>query len=149
MTGAGIHVLDALVSVAGPVAEVYAKAAVRRAYPDALDTVTVALQFANGVSGTLATVRSSTFYWRLHVFGEHGSLEAVGENELVVRLKGRRPETLRFDPVDTLLAEFEAFADAIAGVAPYIASTDEMVHTVAAFEAIIGSMASGAPVRVG
>lgn len=148
MTGAGIHVLDALVSVAGPVGEVYAKAAVRRPYPDALDTVSVVLQFASGVTGTLATVRSSTFYWRLHVFGEAGSAEAVGENGLVLRVKGRKPETLHFDPVDTLLAEFDAFADAAAGVAPYITSTDEMIHTVAALEAIVASIGIGQPIRV-
>jgi predicted dehydrogenase len=146
MTGAGIHVLDALISIAGPVHTVYAQALVHKPQPDPLDTVTAVLRFRNEVSGVLATVRSSAFYWRVHVFGDAGSLEALGENQLVVRRKGREPETLTYDPVDSLLAQFDAYADAVAGRAPYVTTTEEMLATVAAFEAVIASLGSGAPV---
>lgn len=149
MTGAGIHVLDALISLAGPVRTAYAQVISRKAQPDPLDTVTVVLRFANDVSGVLATVRSSPFYWRIHVFGSKGSLEALGENEVVLRIQGREPQTFRFDPVDSLLAEFDAYADAVAGERPYIATPEEMVATVSAFEAIIESMETVRPVQIG
>lgn len=149
MTGAGIHVLDALVSLAGPVRTVYAQVISRKAQPDPLDTVTVVLRFANDVSGVLATVRSSPFYWRMHVFGSQGSLEALGENEVVLRVQGREPQIFRFDPVDSLLAEFDAYADAVAGERPYVATPEEMMATVSAFEAIVESMETGRPVQVG
>lgn len=148
MTGAGIHVLDALVSIAGPVRTAYAHAVLRKPAPDPLDTVTALLTFRNDVSGVLATVRSSAFYWRVHVFGDAGSIEALGENQVVVRRKGSEPETLTYDGVDSLLAEFDAYADAVAGRAPYIASTHEMLGTVAAFEAIIASIGRCAAVEV-
>jgi predicted dehydrogenase len=148
MTGAGIHVLDALISVAGPVQRAYAQTVLHKPQPDPLDSVTAVLRFRNEVSGVLATVRSSAFFWRLHVFGDAGSIEAVGENQVVVRLKDRKPETLAYDPVDSLLAEFDAYADAVAGRAPYITSTDEMLDTVAAFEAIVRSIHSGLPVTL-
>lgn len=143
MTGAGLHALDALVSVAGPVRSAYAQAVLRKPQPDPLDTVSAVLRFRNDVTGTLSTVRSSAFYWRLHVFGDQGSIEAVGENQVVVRRVGRPPETHTYDAVDSLLAEFDAYADAVAGIAPYVTSTDEMLATVAAFEAIIASIHSG------
>lgn len=148
MTGAGIHVLDALVSIAGPVRSAYAQAVSRKPQPDPLDTATALLRFRNDVSGVLSTVRSSAFYWRVHVFGDAGSVEALGENQVVVRRKGREPETLTYDPVDSLLAEFDAYADAVAGRSPYITTTAEMLDTVAAFEAVIASIDSGLPVAV-
>ncbi|MGE5524519.1 MAG: Gfo/Idh/MocA family protein [Rhodospirillaceae bacterium] len=146
MTGAGIHVLDALVSIAGPVHSAYAQTVLRKPQPDPLDTATAVLRFRNDVSGVLATVRSSTFYWRIHVFGDCGSIEALGENQVIVRRKGCDPETVTYQGVDSLLAELDAYADAVSGRAPYITTTDEMLNTVAAFEAIVSSIDSGAPV---
>jgi len=148
MTGAGIHVLDALISVAGSVEKAYAQTVLRKPQPDPLDAVTAVLRFRNEVSGVLATVRSSAFFWRVHVFGDAGSVEALGENQVVVRLKDREPETLTYEPVDSLLAEFDAYADAVAGRAPYIRSTDEMLATVGAFEAIVASIDTGLPVTL-
>ena len=148
MTGAGIHVLDALVSVAGPARSVFAQAVLRKPQPDPLDTASAVFTFENEVTGTLATIRSSAFYWRLHVFGDEGSVEAIGENQVVVRRRGRDPEMRSYEPVDSLLAEFDAYADAVAGHAPYVASTEEMLNTVAAFEATIASIESGKPVSL-
>ena len=148
MTGAGLHVLDALVSVAGPVQSVYAQAVLRKPQPNPLDTVSAVLRFRNGVSGALSTVRSSTFYWRVHVFGDRGSIEALGENQVVVRRQGCEPETATYSSVDSLLAEFDAYADAVAGRAPYVTPIEDMLDTVAAFEAIVDSVDSGKPVSV-
>ena len=69
LTGAGLHVLDAFVSLLGPVRRVYAQFHPREQGPPPLDTATMTLDFANGVTGTLATVRATPFYWRVHVFG--------------------------------------------------------------------------------
>ena len=44
--------------------------------------------------------------------------------------------------VDSVRANLEAFADAVAGTAPYPIGTDEMVEVVAAFEAIALAAAS-------
>lgn len=149
MTGSGIHVLDALVTLAGPVRRVHAQLIRRKPQPDPLDTVSVMFEFENRISGTLAAVRATPFYWRVHVFGDQGSAEALGENELVLHKSGAKPQSTRFEPVDSLRAEFEAFADAVAGRAPYPISTAHMINTVAAFEAVIRSIETRATVTLG
>jgi predicted dehydrogenase len=148
MTGTGIHILDAFVNACGPVAEVQAQFIATKPSPDPRDTVAVLFRFANGVSGTLGAVRASPFYWRVHVFGDEGSVEALGETQLVVRTRGGRTETRELPPRDSLLAEFEAFADAVEGRAPYPITPSEMVDTIGAFEAITRSIAHGKPVNV-
>ena len=148
MTGAGLHILDALINLAGPVRWVHGRLVTRKPQPDPHDSVSVMFEFESGISGMLATVRASPFVWRVHVFGRKGSVEAVGENDLVVRLTGAKPKTQSFEPVDALRAEFEAFADAVAGRAPYPIATSQMIDTVAAFEAVITSIESGGPVRL-
>ncbi len=148
MTGSGIHVLDALVSLTGPARRVRAQVLRRKPSPDPLDTVTVMFEFANGVSGTLGAVRATPFYWRVHVFGSHGSAEVLGENDLVLRMSGKPPEHLTFEAGESLRAEFDAFADAVAGRAPYPIPHAQMIDTVAAFEAIIRAIDTGATVEV-
>lgn len=149
MTGSGIHVLDAVVNLGGPVRSAHAQLVSRKPQPDPLDTVSVLFEFENRVSGTLAAVRATPFYWRVHVFGDRGSAEALGENDLVLHMAGVKPRSAHFEPVDSLAAEFEAFADAVAGRAPYPIPTSHMVNTVAAFEAVIQSIEAKATVFLG
>ncbi len=148
MTGPGIHILDALISLMGPVRRVEAQLVARKPAPDPHDTVSALLEFANRASGTFATVRATPFYWRVHVFGRNGSAEALGETNLVVRRPGAEPQTSRFAPVDTLRAELEAFADAAEGRAPFPITPAEMIDTVAAFEAVIRSIETKAAVTI-
>ena len=145
LTGSGIHVLDALVSYAGPARRVHAQVLSLQPQPNPLDTITVMFEFERAgqrMSGTLAAIRSTPFYWRIHVFGSEGSAEALGENELVVRLNGQAPQRMTYEPVDSLAAEFEAFADAVDGRAVYPISGDEMIATIVAFEAVVASVQS-------
>jgi acid phosphatase class B len=94
-------------------------------------------EFESGMSGTMATIRSTPFYWRIHVFGEQGSAEALSENELVIRLKGQSPLKTTYDNVDTLLLEIEEFVAAVEGKKPFHVSYSEMLATVDAFERIV------------
>jgi len=149
MTGTGIHLLDAFSALAGPAREINAQLLTTRPAPDPLDTVAVLFKFENGMSGFLGAVRATPIYWRVHVFGDAGSAEALGETELVLRMKGAKPERSTFEPIDSLRAELEAFADAAAGRAAYPITPQEMVETIAAFEATIRSLENGGPVRIG
>lgn len=149
MTGTGVHLLDAFTSIAGPAAEINARLTTFRKGPDPRDTVSAMFRFANNMSGFLGAVRSSPVYWRVHVFGDEGSAEALGESEIIVRTKGGKVERREFEKIDSLRAEFDAFADAVEGRAPYPIPPDEMVNTVAAFEGIVTSIDSGAPARIG
>jgi predicted dehydrogenase len=147
MTGTGIHILDAFVNAAGPVDEVHAQFISTKPSPDPRDTISVLFRFENGISGLLGAVRASPFYWRVHVFGDEGSAEALGETQVVVRSRGGKTQVRDFPARDSLLAEFDAFADAVEGRAPYPITPAEMVNTIGAFEAITRSLESSAPVR--
>ena len=87
-------------------------------------------------------------YWRVHLFGDVASAEALGETQVVVRSRGGKVEVRDFPKVDSLRAELDAFADAVSGRVSYPIKPQEMVDVVAAFEAIIRSMETGKPVAV-
>lgn len=149
MTGTGVHVLDAFTNLAGPARRVAAtQLLVTKPAPNPLDSLSAMLEFANGMSGLLATVRVSPRFWRIHLFGERGNVETWGDNagdtDIVLRLAGgAKPERVTVAEVDTLRAELEAFAEAASGGAPYPAPPAEMLATVAVFEAIVRSVAAG------
>lgn len=144
MTGTGIHILDAFANIAGPAEKITAQFIAHREGADPRDTVSVLFKFKNGISGFLGAVRASPLYFRIHVFGDEGSVEALDETRTIIRRKGGKTEVKDFPKIDSILAEIDAFADAVAGVAPYPISTDEMVNTIASFEAIIKSIKSDA-----
>jgi predicted dehydrogenase len=147
LTGAGLHILDAFVSMLGPVRRVYAQLNSREAGPPAIDTAMVMLDFVSGVTGTLATVRATPFYWRVHVFGTRGSAEVLDEGTLVLRMSGNKPERIVYPAIDVLRAELDAFVDAIQGKRPFPVPEAEVLSTLGAFEAALQSMASGIPVE--
>jgi predicted dehydrogenase len=146
LTGAGLHVLDAFVSMLGPVRRVYAQLHSREQGPPPLDTATVLLEFASGITGTLATVRATPLYWRVHVFGTRGSAEVLDEQTLVLRKPGRNPPQMTYPAIDVLRAELDAFADAIENKAPFPVPEADVLATLSAFEAALQSMKSGAAV---
>jgi predicted dehydrogenase len=148
LTGTGIHVLDSFVHIAGPVRRVAAQLFSHKPAPDPLDTLSVLLQFDSGIGGMLAAVRSTPAFWRVHVFGREASAEVLGRTELILRRSGKDPEHRRFEPVDSVRVNLEAFADAVAGRVPYPIPPREIVDVVAAFEAIVKSAGSnGQPVE--
>jgi predicted dehydrogenase len=144
MTGAGLHVLDAMVGLAGPVRRVQAQLLERKPPPAPQDSVSALLEFESGASGLLATVRATPFYWRVHAFGTKGNAEMLGETELVLRMTGKAPQRLQLEAVDPLRAELEAFADAVEKRAPFPVAPAQMLQTVAAFEAVIRALETGA-----
>ena len=148
MTGTGIHILDAFASIAGAASEVRAQFISHEAGHDPRDTISVLFRFANRMSGFLGAVRASPVYWRVHVFGDAGSAEALGETQVVVRLRESKVEVREFPRIDSLRAEMDAFADAAAGRRPYPITPAEMINTIAAFEAIIRSIEAGASVAI-
>jgi predicted dehydrogenase len=146
LTGAGLHVLDAFISMLGPARRVYAQRHSRQQGPPPLDTATVLLEFSSGITGTLATVRATPLYWRVHVFGTQGSAEVLDEQTLVLRKSGGEPARKTYPTIGVLRAELDAFADAIENKAPFPVPEADVLATLAAFEAALQSMTSGVSV---
>src|SRR5688572_28156166 len=148
LTATGIHILDAFVWLVGPVRTAYAHVVSHPPAPAPVDTLSVFFEFANRVSGVLCGVRTTPQYWRVHVFGADGSAEATGPTELILRKTDAQPVRFAFEPVDTLRLELEAFADAVSGRTPYPITPRQMIDGIAALEATIESIESGAKVGV-
>jgi predicted dehydrogenase len=146
MTGAGLHVLDAFVSLAGPIVKVDARVYSQKAPPDPRDAAAALVQFKSGATGLLATVRAAPMFWRIHVFGTKGSAEARDETSLTVALIGGMTETKVHPAADSLGVLLEAFAETIEAGKPFPVTTAEMLDVVGAFEAMIRSIAEGKPV---
>jgi predicted dehydrogenase len=146
LTGAGLHVLDAFVSLLGPLRRINAQLSSRERGPPPLDTAVLMMDFVSGVTGTLSTIRATPFYWRVHVFGTNGSAEVLDETTLIQRMSGSKPKQHSLSAIDVLRAELDAFADAVERKHPYPVAEAEVLATLSAFEAALASMKSQNPV---
>jgi predicted dehydrogenase len=149
LTGAGLHVLDAFVSLLGPVRRVYARLNSREQGPPPLDTAMLAMDFISGATGTLATVRATPLYWRVHVFGTQGSAEVLDEGTMILRMSGASARQIVYPAIDVLRAELDAFAEAIDTKRAFPVPEADVLATLTAFEAALRSMQSGQPVDCG
>jgi predicted dehydrogenase len=159
MTALGVHNLDAMIHLFGPIEEVYATSRRRAVAYDADDTTDVMLGFANGMSGNLFCSLVTAVSYRLAAFGTKGCAELVTP-ELDFRFTqtpaamptGRHsqlvPEVIEHRGFNAIRAELEAFAAAIEGGPAYPIPAEEVLHGVAAFEAIIRSASTRQAVKV-
>ena len=150
MTAMGIHIVDAMIHLLGPIASTRCHSHRLVLDVDMDDTTSMLFRFRNGASGYLATLTATPRCWRIQVFGTKGWAEMRGFDLLDVCMKDDVVETRRYSPLDIERAELEAFARAAAGGPAYPVPGDEAVHGVAVLEAVIASAAAdGAIVAVG
>ena len=124
MTGRGVHVVDAMLYLAGAIDQVYAQS-FRLAQDFGVDdTTSMLFRFTSGATGYLGTVIASAETWRMHVFGSKGWVE-VGDVEHLTTWQMKvclldsanitvkqKPRLMTFDTVSTERAELEHFARA-------------------------------------
>ena len=148
MTGMGIHLTDYFIALFGPVSTVQALTANRVLDWETGDVVTVQLKFKAGMTATLSAVLYTPHFIRLHVFGSDAWVEVRNDThpdtpggvaELVLARTGEPHKIERYDWSDTVVENLEAFADAIAKVAPYPYTHEELVHNIEVLEAITQS----------
>jgi predicted dehydrogenase len=107
-------------------------------------------RFARPMSAVLCGVRPTPLFWRLHVFGRDGSVEAIGDREVVIRLSGQPIRRLDLQPVNGMRLQMEAFAAAVAARAQPAAwpiPPGEMLGTIAVVEAVAQSLRDDTPVQ--
>jgi predicted dehydrogenase len=159
MTASGVHNLDAMIHLFGRIDEVYAMSLRRAVAYDAEDTTSVMFGFESGMSATLLSCIATAVSYRLAVFGTKGCAELLTPEcdfhfiaTPAAMPAGRHaqpaPETIENRGFNAILAELEAFAAAIGGTTPYPITPAEVLHGVAAFEAIVRSAATHQPVKV-
>lgn len=133
LTATGIHIVDACVNLLGPIKSV--QGIYRQLNGGAQDSMVALFDFNSGATGILSSPRPSPVFWRVHLFGSKGSAEARGQNTVLLSLSGKPEEVFQFETINALQFQLEAFADAIVNKQPYIISPQEILNTVAAFEA--------------
>ena len=160
MTGRGVHVVDAMLYLAGKIDTVHAQSSRRVLDYGIDDTTSMLFQFKTGATGYLGTVIATAETWRMQVFAEKGWVEA-GDVEHLTTWQLRacfvdranlaahcKPQTVVFPELSTERAELENFADAIkAGRRLAIAGGDEE-HGVAVLEAALESAKRIATVKL-
>ena len=160
MTGRGVHVVDAMLSLAGRIDTVTAQSQRRAQDFGVDDTTSMLFRFASGVTAYLGTVIATAETWRLQVFGSKGWAE-VGDVEHLTTWQLRvcfidpdnitvkqKPRVVEFAPVSTERAELEHFALAAREKRPLAIVGGDEVHNVAVLEAIVASAREERRVRV-
>lgn len=139
MTAMGIHIIDAFIGLAGPIASMRCESLRRALQVDLDDTTTAFARFASGASGCIGTLTATGRLFRLQVFGTRGWLHLLDHRILEICDLEGRVRRVEFPQLDIERAELEAFADAVAGVAPYPLPLEDAIHGVAVMEAAIRS----------
>lgn len=149
MTARGMHVIDSMVHIAGPVTTVFAFSSRLQLAIDVDDTTSCLLRFAGGVTGYLGTLHAASQFYRIHVFGSTGALEMRGETELLASDLAGNVQRHTFDAVDKERAELETFADAVTRGIAFVTTPEKLINTVAVTEAVAASARSGQAVTIG
>lgn len=140
----GIHMIDSLTWLLGPVLRVTAQAGRRAVAVDIDDTTSALFTFARGPTGYLGTLFACPYTSTLHIFGSLANAFAgVDGNTLIVHRAGGSPEPVALAPVDTLRAELEEFAAACRGEAAFRVRPEEALHDVEVMQAMVASAATG------
>jgi len=160
MTGRGVHVVDAMLYLAGPVETVYAQSFRQVLAAGLDDTTSMLFRFAGGGTGYLGSVIATAETWRMQVFGARGWAE-VGDVEHLSTwqlrtcfidpddpFRHRKPEVHTFEATSTERAELEHFARAAMAHQPLAVAGGDEQHGVAVLEGIVASAREGAAVRV-
>jgi len=160
MTGRGVHVVDAMLYLAGHIASVTAQS--QRLAQDfgVDDTTSMLFRFRSGATGYLGTVIATAETWRLQAFGSRGWAEVGAVEHLTTWqlrvayidpgdiVKKQPPQVVEFPATSTERAELERFARAAAEREPLARPDGDEVHNVAVLEAIVASATTGTRVDV-
>lgn len=140
MTGPGLHALDALVALGGPVATVRARMLEHTSSPAAVDSAAVLLTMASGATGAVTTVRGVPDFFRIQALGTKGWAEVRNFDTLEVALLEGARATKTYSAELAVAFLLDEFAAAVRGDHPFPVTTESMLATVAAFEATITSV---------
>ena len=149
MTSLGVHKIDTIHYLAGPIRSVFAFTRPGRTRP--IDEATIlALELASGALATLTTSFFTPMINDIAVFGTEGAAysRGGGSHLKVQRRDDPAPEEVELDPIDPVVDQMTAFAAAIRGEAPVEVDGGAGLAVVAVMEAAVESAATGESVEV-
>ncbi|HLQ78801.1 MAG TPA: Gfo/Idh/MocA family oxidoreductase [Terriglobia bacterium] len=159
LTPMGVHAIDGMIDLCGPIDHVYCQSFRRVVAVDSDDTTSILFRMKEGSSGYLGTMTATGPGFSFQVFGSKGFVRLEGmthvagasSEERRTRLFG----TCKFQPtkgpaevwqaesLDVTRVTLEAFAEAAGGGAKFPIPIEEMIHGAAVTEAIVRSAATG------
>ncbi len=156
ITATGIHILDLAVSVFGAAESVWCSVKQLGSGLSNGDTLAAMVKFKKGGHALLTAILATPFDGRFAVYCSKGWIEVRDKAHpstpmgwtLTKVITGDKRETIDYAPASSVLANVEAFADAVEGRTPYLMPQSEMLANIAALEALIESARSGACVKV-
>jgi predicted dehydrogenase len=162
LTGRGVHVIDAMLYLAGHVESVHAQSHRFVQSFGIDDTTSVLFRFLGDATGYLGTVTATAETWRIQVFGSRGCAQvgSGGLDHLATwplttcfvdpQNPAVRPDwrTQMFPESSTERAELEHFADAVAKKRPLAVAGGDEEHGVAVLDAILASSRARESVKV-
>src|SRR5262249_33561201 len=114
--------------------------------PPAEDFVSASIVFKSGARATFTSLSITPFHGRFAVFGDKGWVEIISEGNvdkglptILTHGDGKERRRVVYEFTDTVTQNFEAWADAVEGRAPYRFTGEELVENVRVFEAIVRS----------
>jgi predicted dehydrogenase len=144
LAGLGIHMIDALIWLLGPIGRTACQAKRRAVSVDIDDTTSALIEFDSGYTGYLGTSCAAPYVADLRVLGTGAIATARGDfTRLELQPAGGKPQSIAVASIDTVRAELEAFADACANGPAYPIPVEEAIHGVAVMESMARSAASG------
>ena len=159
LTPMGVHAIDGMIDLCGPISQVYCQSFRRVVAVDADDTTSMLFRMAEGMSGYLGTMTATGPGFSFQVFGSTGSVRLEGMTHVAGASSEERRTKLFgrcvFQPIkgeaviweaarlDVTRACLEAFATAAQGGPAFPIPLDEMIHGAAVTEAVVRSASTG------
>ena len=149
MTSLGVHKIDTMHYLVGPIARV--SAFTRGGRERLIDEATVlAIEFENGALATLTTSFFTPVVNEIAIFGTLAAAynTAGGARLSVQRRDDATPEEVELTPIDPVVDEIVAFAKAIRGEGPVEPDGETALAVIAVLEAAVESAETGRAVDV-
>ena len=159
LTAVGVHALDHMIEFAGRVRDV--RCVTARNYPGRSDdTTTIMLRFLSGATGQIFCSVATATNFEFTLYGTNGLAEIsradlsrlrfapMATTAPTGRVTAPPDEIFEHSDFDTLRAELVAFAQAIRSGKPYPVPLDDVLHSMAVFDALVESAKTGDIVEV-
>ena len=164
LTPMGVHAIDGMIDLCGPIDEVYCQSFRRAVEIESDDTTSILLRMKEGMSGYLGTMTATGGGFSFQVYGSKGFVRLEGKTHTAGASSEERrtqlfgtctfkptkgpAETWQAKPLDIVRSTLDAFGRACTGKEKFLIPTSEMIHGAAVTEAIINSAAAHQVVKV-
>ena len=156
-TALGIHLGDMFVSLAGRPTRVTGRTASQIFPPPSEDFVSAEIDFENGARGRITCLSTPPFYGRFTLVCDQGWVEVqeggnvdkgIPSTFVHCAMDGSR-QMRTYEHANTVRMNFEAWADAVEGRAPYRFIAEELLSNIRILDAVTRSAAAdGKPIRL-